>query len=287
MHCKKLPEIESNSSEFNAMLLTDYVRRQFKSALTLPSKPESGLLILVTSGKGYHYIDEQVVFFKPGTLLMISQEQTHKFAKEIDWQGIVVTYDEQDVFSMEKYEFRIPVRKNVREINAVYDTDELLRSDFQYLLNGYLNQANHFSEAIYRNTLRNIIFKALSKSEQVDKREVRCKYQNIYFDFDAVLEKNFKDRKNVSDYADTMKLSSKLINTACQRVKGKSAKSIIDSRVILEAKRLLRNSSFTITEIADNLGFDQPTNLAKYFRRHTSVTPTEFRNMTKYFSGSM
>ena len=45
------------------------------------------------------------------------------------------------------------------------------------------------------------------------------------------------------------------------------------------AKQLLRRPEFTVTRIAEDCGFANHSHFAKYFRRHTGVSPTQFRRM--------
>ena len=61
----------------------------------------------------------------------------------------------------------------------------------------------------------------------------------------------------------------------------KTPKQIIDERIVLESKRLLVHSSMAIKEVAYELGYDEPTNFVKYFRKHTALTPSEFREQFK------
>jgi AraC-like DNA-binding protein len=58
---------------------------------------------------------------------------------------------------------------------------------------------------------------------------------------------------------------------------GKSTKRIIDDRVVLEHKRLLAHTDISVKELAERSGFDEPTNLVKFFRHHTGTTPQAFR----------
>jgi AraC-like DNA-binding protein len=48
--------------------------------------------------------------------------------------------------------------------------------------------------------------------------------------------------------------------------------------VVLEAKRLLAHTTSSIKEIGFELGFDEPTNFIKYFRKHVASTPIDFRS---------
>ena len=67
------------------------------------------------------------------------------------------------------------------------------------------------------------------------------------------------------------------MNQATSKVLGKSPKELIDDRILLEAKRLLVHGNKSIKEIGFELGFEEPTNFIKYFRKHIGKTPMEFR----------
>jgi len=58
---------------------------------------------------------------------------------------------------------------------------------------------------------------------------------------------------------------------------GKTPKQLIDERILLEAKRLLVHSNDPGKIIGLSLGFDEPTNFNKFFKKHTGKTPSEFR----------
>jgi AraC family transcriptional regulator, transcriptional activator of pobA len=54
-------------------------------------------------------------------------------------------------------------------------------------------------------------------------------------------------------------------------------KQLIDERVCLEAQRLLVHTRWPLTRICAELGFCEPTNFVKFFRRTTGQTPEQFR----------
>jgi len=74
-----------------------------------------------------------------------------------------------------------------------------------------------------------------------------------------------------------MGVTSRTLNNVTQSVIGKSAKAFIDQVLILHVKRLIINSSLSLTEIAYESGFNQPTNFFKFFRKNTGLSPKEFR----------
>ncbi len=92
-----------------------------------------------------------------------------------------------------------------------------------------------------------------------------------------MLETDYKTQKQVSYYAKKMIVTEKRLNQATSKTLGKSPKELINDRVLLEAKRILVNTNKSIKEIAYYLGFEEPTNFIKNFKKNVLITPTEFR----------
>ena len=140
-----------------------------------------------------------------------------------------------------------------------------------------LNDTDYFKEEMIRSLLRVILLRAerLKRSKEFSASAL------LYNDFNLFreqVEKNFSKTRNVKDYASALLMNQKKINTITQNVLGKSAKEFIDDRVILEVKRLLSHTSLSVQEISYQAGFDEPTNLVKFFKKYTGITPASFRN---------
>jgi AraC family transcriptional activator of pobA len=95
--------------------------------------------------------------------------------------------------------------------------------------------------------------------------------------FTALVDRDFRASKRIARYADQIGITEKRLQKAVSRIYGKPPKEIVDNRIILEAKRLLLYGNSSIKEITAELGFDEPTNFIKYFRKHLSQTPARFR----------
>ena len=72
-------------------------------------------------------------------------------------------------------------------------------------------------------------------------------------------------------------MSSKKLNRITQELMGKPVKTYMYDSLILEIKRLLMNTSLSIKEISYKIGFEDPTNFVKYFKKYTELTPIDFR----------
>lgn len=82
---------------------------------------------------------------------------------------------------------------------------------------------------------------------------------------------------NVQDYLRLLSVQEKPLAQAVRQAIGLSPKAYIDQRRMLEARRLLAHSSVSSKEVAYALGFDEPTNFNKFFRKHCGLSPMEFR----------
>ena len=98
-----------------------------------------------------------------------------------------------------------------------------------------------------------------------------------YADFRDAIERGLGSGRSIRDYASDLGYSERTITRACQRVTGLSAKGVLDQRIVLEAKRLLAHTDLPAATVGSRLGFSEPTNFAKFFRRHTAQLPSAFR----------
>lgn len=84
--------------------------------------------------------------------------------------------------------------------------------------------------------------------------------------------------RSVGFYAEKLCLTPKYLSKIIKNTSGRSAPEWIDSYVILEAKNLLKYSSTPIKEIVFKLNFPNQSLFYKFFKAHTGMTPTEYRN---------
>ncbi|RYZ68648.1 MAG: AraC family transcriptional regulator, partial [Proteobacteria bacterium] len=78
-------------------------------------------------------------------------------------------------------------------------------------------------------------------------------------------------------YAQKMKLTAKALTMRVSRGLGKSARAVVQERILLEAKRLLTYSQHSIQVIAERTGFEDANYFTRFFKAHIGTTPSEFR----------
>lgn len=87
----------------------------------------------------------------------------------------------------------------------------------------------------------------------------------------------YKEKREVSFYADQLHLSSKYLTMVVKKVSGKSVKDWITEYTLLEIKALLMDSSLSIQEIVSRTNFVNQSSLSRFFRKHTGMSPKMYR----------
>jgi AraC-like DNA-binding protein len=103
----------------------------------------------------------------------------------------------------------------------------------------------------------------------------------IFTRFESLLEQSYAETRSVAALARELGCSEKTLSRACNAVAGASPKELILRRVVLDAKRVLVFSNSTVKEISIRLGFSEPTNFVKFFRRQTGMLPLAFRDRAR------
>jgi len=101
--------------------------------------------------------------------------------------------------------------------------------------------------------------------------------------FNSYLSDNVSHSRSVRFYADLLAISAKKLNNITKTYSGKTAKKFIEEKIIHESKKILIETPDTIKQISYTLGFTEPTNFNKFFKKFTSLTPKQFR--TQYYKG--
>jgi AraC-like DNA-binding protein len=94
---------------------------------------------------------------------------------------------------------------------------------------------------------------------------------------EQLIEQNFLKLKKPTDYADKMNLATAYLNSICKTNLRITLSELIQSRILLEARRLLVYSELNINEIAAHVGFLDASYFVRWFRKNAGVTPEEFR----------
>jgi AraC family transcriptional activator of pobA len=84
--------------------------------------------------------------------------------------------------------------------------------------------------------------------------------------------------RTAKDYADTLSVHVNHLNKVLKENTGKTTTALISQRVVQEAKILLKQTDWNVSEIAQCLGFEEVAHFSNFFRKQTALTPIGFRS---------
>lgn len=83
--------------------------------------------------------------------------------------------------------------------------------------------------------------------------------------------------KTPVEFASTLGVHVNHLNKVLKETTGRSTTEIINGRITEEAKILLRQTRWNVSEIAYALGFEEVSHFSNFFKKHTTVSPSKFR----------
>lgn len=81
----------------------------------------------------------------------------------------------------------------------------------------------------------------------------------------------------VAYFADKCCLSPGYFGELIKTETGLTAQEFIANKVLSYAQELLSDPAYSIAQVSQALGFDYPQHFARFFKRHTGKTPTQYR----------
>lgn len=112
---------------------------------------------------------------------------------------------------------------------------------------------------------------------QPDQSGVQNRAYAIFDQFIRLLSQHFKQERSVEWYSNEMCLTPKHLSEVVKQVSGKTAGQWITTMVIIEIKNLLKHTTLSIKEIAQDMNFPNQSFLGKYFKNVEGISPSDFR----------
>ena len=100
----------------------------------------------------------------------------------------------------------------------------------------------------------------------------------LYFRRFQQLVRQVGNSNSVAQLASELAITPVHLNRICQTVVAKSASQLVQEHILSEARKYLTYTSYSVSEIAYLLHFEYPNYFAKFFKKHTGLSPTEFRD---------
>lgn len=268
--------------EFEILDLSE-ILKQKKDMMVIPHRAQFYHIIWLEKGKGTHHVDFNPIELEDNSIIFVPHNSVGVFDKNGIYEGKAIIFTDNffcknkqdlqflhssilysDLYNIAKFKVNPKVSELKVFLNAMQTEYQRNEDNAQYQI---LHNMLHIFLLQAEREMRKQGFEEMKPSPNLD----------LLLSFKEMLERDFQKEKSVKRYSSELNISDKQLHKATTTLLEKTPKQIIDERILLEAKRLLVHSSQSIKEIAYELGYEEPTNFIKYFRKHTSNTPAEFR----------
>ena len=226
-------------------------------------------IIWFQKGSGTHYVDFNQYAIAPGTIIFISPGQIHSFDTKHDQEGYVLK------ICAELFDDFVSL-----SCVTVQDKDS---AALEMLIGAMQEELKKEDSLGHREALHALV-KLFVIMVRRSYAEINPSAPNphkvsykAFLNFRKLIEENYCRLHTVKDYASLLNVSSKTLTLYVNECSKYSPLELINNRIILEAKRLLRYSVLSVKEIAFRLGFEDPSYFAKFFKRLVKQSPADYR----------
>lgn len=248
-------------------------------AIHFPHRHDFYYLLFITSGKGTHTIDFKTYNIKNNQVFFMSPGQVHQWDIKPGAKGYTLFFDKALFHST-----NIRIEQEWSFFHNFFDNALLLvpKQKQQQLIDVFelLLKENHIHEKSHEAIIRNLISALLYKINDImlsEKQLSESKHLNVIRKFELLLDKYFVTEHQLNFYANKLNITPNYLNALCNNTLDKSAKQLVNERLLLEAKRLLWHSNLNINEIADYLNFTSSSYFVRFFKKLENVTPQQFK----------
>lgn len=275
------PQIQARETEGSEFYI-QYVKLNdaaWWQSFTQPYRHDGYMINILLKGSVTQYIDFEKHMVHAPALIMLEPEQIHQHDMSADAEMLNL-YFTSDFLITEtlgvlscwqcffKNSILLPKETELEELMAYAG---ILLQEFA--------QDKPQKTAVIRNILSAFIISCGRIGEQEGDEQCRTDgtFNNLVVQFKVLVDQHFREKAQVSDYADMLHVTPGHLNALVKNAIRRSAKQIIDAKRIMEAKRLLFWQKHSVKQIAGELNFDDDAYFNRFFKKHTGQTPALFQ----------
>lgn len=227
---------------------------------------EKNALLFATPKIPYHYVPQDLQQ-QSGHFCVFTSEFLTKNKSGLDLDSLPIFlpdgYPIFEVSEEDAVEIDLIFKKIHKEINSDY----VYKYD---LIRNYVAELIHFGQKLQPVT-------ALYSKHNSAARVSSLFVELLERQFPIESPRQRLELKSAKDFAAQLSVHVNHLNKVLKENTGKTTTELISDRLIHEAKILLKETDWNISEIAYSLGFEELAHFSNFFKKQTTLTPIAFR----------
>jgi len=113
---------------------------------------------------------------------------------------------------------------------------------------------------------------------EIDEERAINRNRSVFNEFCNLLAAHYREQHEVAFYAGKAHLTTRHFSVIIKEVVGLSASDYIEQYLVTQAKNLLSTRpDLSVQQISYHLGYADSPSFCRFFKRHTGMTPNDFR----------
>ena len=283
------PGINNEIGHFNVFDIADTIK-EVKRKQVMPYNRRAYYKISLIRGKNRAEYDDKVINIKQNALLFATPKVPYHWIPQDENQagsfcvftdafliktksGVIL--DELPIFRSGGYPVFKITDEEAEEIELIFrKMQREIASDYEYkydLLRNYVLELIHYGQKLQPVT-------ALRANQNAAARITSLFIELLERQFPIESTSQKLELRSAKEYAERLAIHVNYLNKVLKENTGKTTTEMITGRIILEAKLLLKQTDWNISDIAYSLGFDEVAHFSNFFKKQTSLAPLTFRS---------
>lgn len=283
------PGIQKEIGHFNVFDIASTIA-EVKRTKVMPYNRRAYYKISLIAGKNRAEYADRVIEIKKNALLFATPKVPYHWVPEAsDQSGFFCVFtdeflvknksgvllDDMPIFRPGAYPvFEISDQEADELTDMFLKMKKEIASDYAFkydLLRNYVLELIHYGQKLQPLT-------ALSTSQNAATRVTALFIELLERQFPIESPAQKLTLRKAKDYADRLAIHVNHLNKVLKESTGKTTTAIISNRIAQEAKVLLKQTDWNISEIAYSLGFEEVAHFSNFFKKQSTITPVLFRS---------
>ncbi|WP_217607021.1 AraC family transcriptional regulator [Chitinophaga sp. GbtcB8] len=255
-----------------------------------PFRAETGGFFLVTSGAMRLQCNLETLTCTQGCMYFIIQGFIYTIediSEDCNFTGITMDTDfllksgihvtGSELFQMTASGISHQYNINNREVEMITTMLDILTAK---LTN---SDPLHFQKEVIQHQLMALLYETGSVFRKYnDFQSIKLnRKEDLTARFLDLLRLHVKSERSLQFYASRLSVTTGHLTKVIKQVIGKPAGELIDTAVITEAQILLSNPAVSVAQAAEELQFSDQSFFGKYFKKHTGLSPSTYKQTVK------